>query len=438
LDPHAIHDHIPAVHIEIVTTGSELMLGRVLNSHQQWICRQLADAGYAVQRQVAVPDTATAIQQTVAEALGRADWVITTGGLGPTSDDLTRELIAQLLGRSLREDPQILATLVAFFARRNRPMPPRTSVQALVPQGAMVLPNAHGTAPGLLFALKPNPFRKEVRPAWLVMLPGPPRELRPMFLTQVLPRIQEWCPLPAPCGCRILRTVGIGESQVEQLIGEPLRRFTDRGLELGYCARPGEVDVRLFARGSDADRMIEAAEQCVRQLVGEHIFGEDDVELEQVVVALLTARKQTLAVAESCTGGMIADRITNIPGASAVFLGGAIAYANSAKQALLGVRPETLDRDGAVSEATAREMAIGIRTRLGADYALAVTGIAGPGGGTSEKPVGTVYIALATPVDNLVLRPRNPLDRATFKHVTAQQALELLRRTLLTTNPRSI
>ena len=189
----------------------------------------------------------------------------------------------------MREDPQILAALVAFFAQRNRPMPPRTAVQALVPEGAVVLPNAHGTAPGLLFALKPNPYREEARPAWLVMLPGPPRELRPMFLTQVLPRLKEWCPLPVPCGCRTLRTVGIGESQVEQLIAEPLRGFTDRGLELGYCARPGEVDVRLFARGTDADRMIEEAEQCVRRLVGEHIFGEDDVELEQVVVALLTA-----------------------------------------------------------------------------------------------------------------------------------------------------
>ncbi len=426
------------MNIEIVTTGSELMLGRVLNSHQQWICRQLADAGYTVQRQVAVPDTATAIQQTVAEALRRADWVITTGGLGPTSDDLTRELIAQLLGRSLREDPQILAALVDFFARRNRPMPPRTALQALVPEGAVVLPNAHGTAPGLLLALKPNPYREEARPAWLVMLPGPPRELRPMFLTQVLPRIKEWCPLPVPCGCRTLRTVGIGESQVEQLIGEPLRVFTDRGLELGYCARPGEVDVRLVARGTDADRMIEEAEQCVRRLVGEHIFGEDDVELEQVVVALLTARKQTLAVAESCTGGLIAHRITNIPGASAVFLGGVIPYANAAKQALLGVRPETLDRDGAVSEATAREMAIGVRTRLNADYGLAITGIAGPGGGTLEKPVGTVFIALASSVDNVVLRPKNPFDRATFKQVTAQQALELMRRTLLTTNPQAM
>jgi nicotinamide-nucleotide amidase len=436
LDPPPLPKQSAVVNIEIVTTGSELMLGRVLNSHQQWICRRLADAGYTVQRQTAVPDTAAAIQQTVAEALARADWVITTGGLGPTSDDLTREFIARLLGRSLHEDPQILSELTAFFARRNRPMPPRTAVQALVPEGAVVLPNPHGTAPGLLFALNPNPF--QVRPAWLVMLPGPPRELRPMFTAHVLPRIMQACPLPAPCACRTLRTVGIGESQVEQLIDTPLRNLTERGLELGYCARPGEVDVRLFARGSDAERLIDQAERCVRGFVGEHIFGQDDAELDQVVVALLTERKKTLAVAESCTGGYIAHRITNVAGASAVFLGGVISYANATKQLLLGVRPETLDGHGAVSEATAREMAIGVRTRLNADYALAVTGIAGPGGGTPEKPVGTVFIALATPSHHLVSSPRNPFDRATFKHVTSQQALELLRRTLLTTNPQAI
>ncbi|MCL4178696.1 MAG: competence/damage-inducible protein A [Verrucomicrobia bacterium] len=427
-----------AVIIELITTGSELMLGRVLNSHQQWICRQLADAGYSVQRQVAVPDTASAIQQAVAEALTRADWVITTGGLGPTSDDLTREWIARLLGRPLREDAVILAELAAFFARRNRPMPPRTALQALVPEGAAVLPNPNGTAPGLFVALEPNPFRNDNRPAWLVMLPGPPRELRPMFADHVLPRLKGLCPLPVPCACRTLRTVGIGESQVEQLIDEPLRGLIETGLELGYCARPGEVDVRLLARGTGAERMIAQAEQCVRGLIGEHIFGQDDAELDRVVVSLLRERNRTLAVAESCTGGLIAHRVTNVPGASAVFLGGFVAYSNAAKLNLLGVQAATLERHGAVSEATAREMAAGARSRLGADYALAVTGIAGPGGGTAEKPVGTVFIALAAAEHTWILRPKNPFDRATFKFVTSQQALELVRRTLVTENPQSI
>jgi nicotinamide-nucleotide amidase len=416
--------------IELIMTGSELMLGRVLNTHQQWICRQLADLGYAVQRQVAVPDTASAIECAVAEALARADCVITTGGLGPTSDDMTRERIAHLLGRRLIEDSRILEELVAYFARRARPMPPRTAVQALVPEGAQVLPNPNGTAPGLLLPLDPNPFRPDAKPSWLVMLPGPPRELRPMFNDHVLPRLRQLAPLPAPCICRTLRTVGIGESQVEQLIADPLQTLIQCGLELGYCARPGEVDVRLLARGADAGRLVQEAEEKIRRLAGEYLFGTDEAELEEAVVTLLKERHETLALAESCTGGLIAHRITNVPGASAVFLAGIVAYSNQAKQQSLGVQPPTLSQYGAVSDPTAREMADGARRRFGADYALAVTGIAGPDGGTEEKPVGTVYIALASSKETRVLKTRNPFDRATFKHVTSQQALELLRRTL--------
>lgn len=412
------------------------MLGRVLNTHQQWLCRQLADAGYAVQRQVAVADTATAIQQAVGDALSRADWVITTGGLGPTSDDMTRELIATLLGRPLKQDAGILSELVAFFESRKRPMPPRIAVQAQVPEGAVVLPNPNGTAPGLLFTLEPNTFRSESRRGWLVMLPGPPRELRPMFVNHVLPRIKEWCPLPGACACRTLRTSGIGESLVEQRIEKSLRVWIEQGLELGYCSRPGEVDVRLLARGIDATRIVSEAECCVRELVGEHVFGEDDAELEEIVVANLKRRGETLAVAESCTGGLIAHRVTNVPGASAVFKGGVIAYSNAIKEGLLGVRGGTLEREGAVSESTAREMAAGVRARLDTDYALAVTGIAGPGGGSIEKPVGTVFIALATKLGPHVIECFNPYDRATFKHVTSQQALELLRRRLVADNPR--
>src|SRR3974377_1633141 len=183
--------------IELINSGSELMLGRVLNSHQQWLCRRLADLGHVVARQVAVPDTSPDIQTAVREALGRADLVIATGGLGPTSDDLTRDLIAQLLGRTLREDPAVLAHLNAFFAARKRPLPERTRVQALVPQGATVLPNAHGTAPGLALEVRPNPFRPGGQASWLILLPGPPRELRPMFEASVIPLLQRVLPPPA-------------------------------------------------------------------------------------------------------------------------------------------------------------------------------------------------------------------------------------------------
>ncbi len=416
--------------VELINTGSELLLGRVLNTHQQWLCRQLTDRGYAVTRQVAVADTAVEIANTVRDALGRADLVITTGGLGPTSDDLTREAIAQLLGRELREDPALVAHIEAFFALRKRPAPSRTRVQALVPQGARVLPNAHGTAPGLILEVRPNPFRPEGTGSWLIMLPGPPRELRPMFLESVLPWLTRTAPPPQWC-CRTLRSTGIGESAVQELLEAPLLPLMANGLQIGYCARPLQVDVCLSARGPEAATRVSEAEGIVRARLGPFIYGIEEEELETVLVRLLTGRGRTLAVAESCTGGALAHRLTNVPGASAVFRGGVVAYANEVKETLLGVRPETLARHGAVSEAVAGEMAAGARQRLHGDYALAITGIAGPGGGTPEKPVGTAFIALDTPQQTRVLKAFHPLDRETFKQVIATQAMDLLRRELL-------
>jgi nicotinamide-nucleotide amidase len=416
--------------IELINTGTELLLGRVLNTHQQWLGRQLADRGYEVARQMTVPDTADAIEAAVREALCRADLVITTGGLGPTSDDLTRDYIAKLLGRPLREDPAIVAHVENFFALRQRPMPAQTRVQALVPEGALVLPNPHGTAPGLAMEVNPNPFRSGGAATWLVMLPGPPRELRPMFTDVVVPLLQERLPLRAAFVARTLRTTGLGESVVQEKIAGPLDRLVRAGLDIGYCARTGEVDVRLAARGSGASEIVREAETIVRGLIGRSIFGQEDELLEAVIVRRMTALKQTLALAESCTGGFIAHRITNVPGASAVLLGGLVTYSNESKVQFLGVRPETLSAHGAVSEPTAREMAEGTRQKLGADYALAVTGIAGPTGGTPEKPTGTVFIALAAAGNTWVLNPINRYDRETFKYVTSQQALDLLRRHL--------
>lgn len=417
--------------IEIINTGSELMLGFVLNTHQQWLCRQLSDAGYDVTRQVAIADTGTAIQQAVREALGRADFIIVTGGLGPTSDDITRDLIAELLGKKLHQDAAILKELENFFAQRNRPMPETTKVQAMVPEGAIVLDNPHGTAPGLAMEVRPNPFRNDGKGSWLVMLPGPPREMRPMFNTHVLPLLREKLPLEAAFVCRTLRTTGMGESFVEEKISESLQPFMKSGLELGYCAHYGSVDVRLVSRGAHAEKMVNDAEAIIREKLGTHIFGIQDAQLNELIVQMLTERKQTLVLAESCTGGYVANRITDVSGASAVFLCGMVTYSNEAKQNLLGVKEETLKQHGAVSEPTAREMAEGARKRFNADYAIAITGIAGPTGGTPEKPVGTVFIALATAKHTFVLNPVNRFDRPTFKQVTCQQALELLRRNLL-------
>ena len=406
--------------IEIINTGSELMLGFVLNTHQQWLCRQLADRGYIVSRQVAIADTAETIKQAVSEALPRANLIIATGGLGPTSDDITRDMIAALLGKILVEDPTIVASIEQFFATRNRPMPAKTRVQAMVPEGAIVLHNANGTAPGLAMQT-PN--------GWLIMLPGPPRELRPMFTNQVLPLLERVFSKPSSFACKVLKTTGVGESVVEEKVEPLLADLFKHGLEIGYCARVGEVDVRLVSRGDPA--LIDEAERIIRHKMGSFVFGLEGESLETVIVRMLTDKKQTLALAESCTGGFIANRITNVPGASAVFLAGLVTYANSAKENFLGVKSETLAAHGAVSEPVAREMAEGARGRTGADFAISVTGIAGPSGGTPEKPVGTVFIGLARGGTTIVKQFRNNYDRETFKFTTSQQALDLLRRELL-------
>jgi len=417
--------------VEIINTGSELMLGRVLNTHQQWLCRRLADLGYVVSRQVAVADTGKDIEAAVREALARADLIITTGGLGPTSDDITRDLIAQLLGQPLHEDPAIVQHIEQFFTSRQRAMPASTRIQAMAPEGAIVLANPHGTAPGLGMEVKPNPFRCDGKPSWLLMLPGPPRELRPMFNDTVAPLLRRVFPLEGEFVCRTLRTIGMGESLVADKIEKPMRPFIARGMDLGYCARVGQVDVRLVARGNQAGELVREAESVVREHLSKIIFGADDDEIETVIVRLLTERRQTLALAESCTGGGLANRITNVPGASAVLLASLVTYANAAKEKFLGVRPETLAADGAVSEAAAREMAEGARRATGADYALSVTGIAGPSGGSEAKPVGTVFIGLASANETMVLRQFNAFDRETFKNVTGTQALEMLRRKIV-------
>jgi len=407
-----------AMIVEIINTGSELMLGRVLNTHQQWLCQQFANLGYVVSRQVGVADTANDIQMAVREALARADLVVTTGGLGPTSDDITRDLIAQLLGRKLVRDEEVAARITGYFVGRKRPMPQSVLVQAMVPEGATVLPNANGTAPGLAMAVDKK---------WLVMLPGPPRELRPMFLESVVPLVKREFDASEIFVCRTLRSFGMGESMVEEKVAEKLKVSVSSGMELGYCARPGQVDVRLAMRGSGAEKIVAAAEEIVRGELGQHIYGLDDDTLESVVVRTLVERKRTVAVAESCTGGCIANTITNVPGASEIFPGGFVTYSNVMKEKFLGVGHELLEEHGAVSEPVAREMAEGVRRVTGADFAVAVTGIAGPGGGSPAKPVGTVFIALAAAEGTQVWKMNNAFDRETFKEITAQQALNLLR-----------
>lgn len=414
---------------EIINTGSELLSGYRLNTHQQWLCRQLVGLGCRVTRQTSVPDDGASIETILKEALARADLVLTTGGLGPTSDDVTRERAASLLGRRLHEAPAIVEHIRAFFTARGRAMPDRVRVQALVPEGASVLPNRFGTAPGLVLDVNPNPLRPGAS-SLLIMLPGPPRELYPMFTDQVAPILRAKHAASDQIASRILRTTGLGESLVEQRLENPLAPWLKRGLELGLCASPGEVDIHLTARGPDAALTVAEAAKTARAVTGEHVYGEGEEELEQVIVRLLKERGQTLALAESCTGGHIANRITDVPGASQVLLAGLVAYSNAAKERFLGVKAASLAAHGAVSEAVAREMAIGAHRHTGADHALAVTGIAGPSGGSPDKPAGTVFIALADKDGAQIVRNLNPFDRSTFKRVTSQQALEMLRRKL--------
>jgi nicotinamide-nucleotide amidase len=422
------------VNVELINTGSELMLGRIVNSHQAWLCRRLADAGFLVNRQVAIPDNASAIRGALCDALKHAELVLMTGGLGPTSDDLTRDVVAELLGRRLIEDPDARANIEGYFSARQRPMPVRVLVQAMVPEGAIVLPNRNGTAPGLAIEIPERRFGPHA--SWLFLLPGPPRELHPMFAERVLPLLNEHFTASESFHCTTLRTCGLGESWVEDRLAPLFPPLVDRGLDVGYCARVGEVDIRLAARGPAGPDLLAKAADIVRSRLGEYIYGTDDDSLESVVIRLATERRARLAVAESCTGGLLANRLTDVPGASAVFWGGWVVYDNESKSSELGVNPGVFEEHGAVSEPCALAMAEGALARSGATHALAITGIAGPAGGTPQRPVGTVFIALAAPGIATVAREfRNPFDRSAFKYVTTQQALELLRRRLIAADP---
>ncbi len=410
--------------VEVINTGTELLLGQVLNSHVRAFAEALFPLGLRIERQVAVPD-GPAIREALLESFARAEIVLVTGGLGPTTDDITREITAELLGLALEHDEEIMAAIAERFARRGLEMSERNSRQAQRPRGAVVLPNEHGTAPGLYFPPQALPSAPATRTPHIFLLPGPPRELQPMLGKAVLPLLRPLAPVGAEQEMRSWRVIGLGESNVESMVGEELLLT---GIELGYCARPGEVDVRAIGTAAQ----IEKASRVIEAKLGRHIASRDQRALEAVIVDLLRERKESLAVAESCTGGYLAHRITNVPGASEVFVQGFVTYANEAKTRAVGVPAELIDRRGAVSAAVATAMAEGAVREAGARYALATTGVAGPGGGSEEKPVGTVYIALAEKGEpTQVQHHRFPTDRATFKELVTQTALELLRRRLV-------
>lgn len=409
---------VAGMRIEVLNTGTELMLGSIVNTHLAAFAQALFPLGLRIQRQVTVPD-GDAIRDAMRESFGRADVLLITGGLGPTTDDLTRDITAELLGFKLEHDEEVMRQIRERFARRGLKMTDRVGLQALRPREATVLYNPHGTAPGLYLPAR------GIETPHLFLLPGPPRELLPMLHDQVVPILARLLPAGAAAfEMRNYRVVGLGESLVEHRVGE---RLLALGLEVGYCARPGEVDLRLIG----PPEVLRQAEIIVREKLGGQIFTADTRSLEQVVVEALTARGVTLATAESCTGGFIANKLTNVPGASRVYLAGYVTYANEVKTSAVGVEAALLAAHGAVSEPVARAMAEGAMRASGAAFALATTGIAGPDGGTPAKPVGTVFVALAgNGAPTVVQKHHFPTDRETFKHLTAQVTLDLLLRRL--------
>jgi len=407
--------------IVLVNTGTELLLGNVQDAHLVFIAREIFPLGLRIEEQRTVPDT-EAIRNMLAELFARCEILFVTGGLGPTSDDITREMVAESLGLELRQDPQLLTSLRQRLRLRGIKWAAGIARQADVPSGAQVLPNENGSAPGLYLKANINP---RISSPHLFVLPGPPRELQPMFRKTVMPLLRSIAPSSA-IEQRVYKVAGVGESSVEEAIGEKVLAIP--GIELGYCARPGEVDVRIIGE----PETIQQADTIIRSALGFSILSTADETLEEIVVRLLTKRNQTLATAESCTGGLIANRITNVPGASSAFIAGYVCYANQAKSDMLNVDPKLVERHGAVSESVARALAEHARACAGSDYALATTGVAGPTGGSPEKPVGTVYVALAlAELETIVKKFFFPTDRETFKELVAQSALDLLRRKIL-------
>jgi competence/damage-inducible protein CinA-like protein len=417
--------------VEVVTIGDELLLGFTIDTNAAHLARELAAIGVEISRRTSVGDSADDIASAVREALDRSDGVITTGGLGPTSDDMTKPAIAALFGREMRRDEGVVRSLQERWARMGRkgPIPESNFTQAMIPEGAVIIPNAHGSAPGI--------WLEDDRGRWVAMLPGVPREMRAMLSEGLLPKLTEPLRGGAP-GSQAetvvmswtIRTTGIAESALADKLGD-LGRSVD-GLSPAFLPSIEGVDIRLTSRGvprAEALTRLETAVSKLREVIGQYVYGEGASDLAEVVLDLCRAEGIRVAVAESCTGGMLGARITAIPGSSDVFIGGVLAYENTTKIELLGVEPADVETHGAVSEAVAVAMARGVRSRLSADIGISITGIAGPGGGTPEKPVGTVWIAL----DGRVSGARGMRligDRAEIRQRSAQAALDFVRREL--------
>ena len=411
--------------IELVTIGDELLLGFTIDTNAAHLARELAAIGVEIDRRTTVGDTAEAIAAAVRDGLDRAGAVITTGGLGPTSDDLTTPAIAALFGREMVFDEEHFAWMAERWRRRfDREIPAANRLQAMIPAGARKLRNQHGSAPGI--------WLEDDRGRWVAMLPGVPREMRGMLADTLVPMLSERVAGDRVVRSRTLRTTGVAESLLADRV-QPVAGALGRDVSLAYLPNVDGVDLRVTVRGlpaADADRLLEAAAAQLRTVVGTDAYGEGNADLAAAVLDACRARGLSIAVGESCTGGLLGERLTNIPGSSDVFVGGVIAYANEIKTSLLDVPAAMIREHGAVSEPVVRAMATGARNRTGAEVGIGITGVAGPDGGTPEKPVGTVWVGVdfAGEVRSVLLHSWG--DRQEVRQRAAQAALNLVRRAL--------
>ena len=410
---------------EILATGDEIRSGALVDTNSAYIAEKLEETGVAVQRHICAGDDPDVLEAIIKEISNRADICVVTGGLGPTTDDITAEAAAAAAGVNLKEDETALSMIAAFFKARNREMTASNRKQALVPEGSRTLYNPVGTAPG--FSLK-------IRQCTFFFMPGVPPEMTRMLAADVIPDIEKRMgDQRSNCLVRNISTFGLTESTVGEKVAGVMDRFP--GLRLGLRAKFPEIHVKFYLNGADLPQMqatLDAATEWVKGRVGKYVLSTEGKSMPRVVGRLLKERGATLAVAESCTGGRIANWLTDVPGSSDYFLFSGVSYANAAKIDILNVSAQTLDEHGAVSEETAREMAAGARRVARATYAISTTGIAGPDGGTEEKPVGTVCIGLATPDRELGKRFFFPFGKRSMnKSIFAMMGLEMLRRELL-------
>lgn len=408
----------------ILSVGDELVLGQTVDTNSAWISQQLAAVGCAVAAHLTVADDQRAIEQAIEESVGRCDVLVVSGGIGPTEDDLTRQALAAVLRVPLELNEQWLAELHKFFEARGRPMPEFNRIQAMVPRGATMVFNTAGTAAGIDATYVSGDQKTICR---VFVLPGVPKEMKVMFTRDVLPHVKRQTG-GAVILSRTLHTFGLGESAVAERLGDLMRR--DRNPSVGTTVTAGVVSLRINARYAsleEATRELAATEAACRAAMGDVVYGRDDDTLDRVVAAALLGQKKSVATAESCTGGLLAKMLTDVPGSSAYFRQGWVTYSNESKTDLLNVPPGLIEQFGAVSEAVVKVMANSARARARSDYALAISGVAGPGGGTPQKPVGTVCIGLADTKDVFTRTFNFPGDREMIRDRSAKTALTMLR-----------